>query len=280
MLKRFANTGTEDYMKSREVRYICLLRSSSLTTSFAKCLTVAKRYNLRMGRVLTTSSETLYGQSTISSGDCLLEIVGLSPTAKGSFLDEASKIGPSVAIEEATASTATVSTVLIPLSPRYQAASGQELFANCQSIERIADCTLCLIKPHIIKGHAVAELLESIRLAGFSTSAFFAVHLTLAFAEELFDGYRNIYSNYSASMEHLCSSQCLAVMITGAGEDLVTSFRELVGPLDPQLAKAIRPRSLRALFGQDVVRNAVHCTDLAEDGAMECKYFFDTLARL
>jgi hypothetical protein len=33
----------------------------------------------------------------------------------------------------------------------------------------------------------------------------------------------------------------------------------------------------RAKFGQDRVRNAVHCTDLPEDGVLECKYFFDIL---
>ena len=33
----------------------------------------------------------------------------------------------------------------------------------------------------------------------------------------------------------------------------------------------------RAKFGQDRVRNAIHCTDLAEDGVVECEYFFNIL---
>jgi nucleoside-diphosphate kinase len=49
----------------------------------------------------------------------------------------------------------------------------------------------------------------------------------------------------------------------------VSSFREYVGPYDPQLAKHVRPDSLRARFGEDKVKNAVHCTDLPEDGATE-----------
>jgi nucleoside-diphosphate kinase len=36
----------------------------------------------------------------------------------------------------------------------------------------------------------------------------------------------------------------------------------------------------RARFGESVVKNAVHCTDLSEDGEMECRYFFETLASL
>lgn len=33
----------------------------------------------------------------------------------------------------------------------------------------------------------------------------------------------------------------------------------------------------RAKFGLDRVRNAIHCTDLAEDGVVECEYFFNIL---
>jgi nucleoside-diphosphate kinase len=36
----------------------------------------------------------------------------------------------------------------------------------------------------------------------------------------------------------------------------------------------------RARFGESIVKNAVHCTDLPEDGEMECRYFFETLSSL
>jgi hypothetical protein len=35
------------------------------------------------------------------------------------------------------------------------------------------------------------------------------------------------------------------------------------------LAQLIRANSLRAKFGTDKVKNAVHCTDLVEDGVLE-----------
>jgi len=34
------------------------------------------------------------------------------------------------------------------------------------------------------------------------------------------------------------------------------------------MAKTVRPKSLRAVFGKDKGKNAVHCTDLAEDGIL------------
>jgi hypothetical protein len=37
--------------------------------------------------------------------------------------------------------------------------------------------------------------------------------------------------------------------------------------------------SLRARLGLDRPRNAVHCTDLAEDGRLECQHMFGVLAK-
>ena len=88
-----------------------------------------------------------------------------------------------------------------------------------------------------------------------------------------------------------------------APSDTVGVLRELVGPADPEVARLLRPQSLRALFGSDKVRspstalcfrsgccsiaastllhwqvrNAVHCTDLVEDGPLEAHYFFRIL---
>lgn len=54
-------------------------------------------------------------------------------------------------------------------------------------------------------------------------------------------------------------------------------FREFCGPNDPELARHLRPKSLRALFGQDKIKNGIHCTDLPDDGELEVDYFFNLL---
>ena len=63
------------------------------------------------------------------------------------------------------------------------------------------------------------------------------------------------------------------------GEDLdvVTAFRDFCGPYPVHIAKTIRADSLRAQFGNTVAENAVHCTDLKEDGILESEYFFGIL---
>jgi nucleoside-diphosphate kinase len=34
------------------------------------------------------------------------------------------------------------------------------------------------------------------------------------------------------------------------------------------MARTVRPRTIRAIYGKDKIKNAVHCTDLIEDGVL------------
>ncbi|CAH1992693.1 unnamed protein product [Acanthoscelides obtectus] len=61
------------------------------------------------------------------------------------------------------------------------------------------------------------------------------------------------------------------------GEDAIKRWIDLMGPLDPEIARQIRPGSLRAEFGTDKCKSAVHCTDLPEDTVLELEYFFKVL---
>ena len=38
-----------------------------------------------------------------------------------------------------------------------------------------------------------------------------------------------------------------------------------------EMSRLLRPNTLRALYGKDQVKNAVHCTDLPEDGVLEVR---------
>jgi len=54
------------------------------------------------------------------------------------------------------------------------------------------DCTLCVIKPHVIKAQQAGELLTHISSSGYCIEGLFSVHMTLQMAHELFEVYRGM----------------------------------------------------------------------------------------
>lgn len=73
----------------------------------------------------------------------------------------------------------------------------------------------------------------------------------------------------------MCSGPTIALEVRQ--QNVVQSFRDFCGPHDPEIAKHLRPNTLRAKFGHDRVKNVLHCTDLPEDGVLECEYLFNRL---
>ena len=79
--------------------------------------------------------------------------------------------------------------------------------------------------------------------------------------------YKNVVQEYNSLVEELTNGPCVALEVRQ--ENVVPKLRELCGPHDPEMASNVRPKSLRAVYGKDKGKNAVHCTDLPEDGILE-----------
>jgi len=138
--------------------------------------------------------------------------------------------------------------------------------------------TCCVIKPHAIQ--LAGEIIEAIKEGGFQIFAMETFHLDFGKAEEFLEVYKGVLENYGEVVKQLCSGMCLAMEIGVNNqnvEDVVTKFREFCGPQDSDMAKLLRPLSLRARFGESLAHNAIHCTDLPEDGPLEVEYFFRVL---
>ena len=113
-------------------------------------------------------------------------------------------------------------------------------------------------------------------------------YLDRATSEEFFEVYKGVLPEFSPMTEHLTTGPCIALEIRQENavqipinyniiKKKVKSFRDLCGPHDPEIAKNLRPNTIRARYGIDRVKNAVHCTDLQEDGVLEVEYFFNIL---
>jgi nucleoside-diphosphate kinase len=137
-------------------------------------------------------------------------------------------------------------------------------------------CTLGVVRPHAVKAGCCGEIVAAIVGAGFEISAMKMVHLSRAHATEAFEVYKGVLPHYAAIVEEMSGAPCLVMELRKAGR-VVEDFRTLCGPLDVEMANHLRPQSLRARFGKDLVQNAVHATDLEGDAEMEVRYFFELL---
>ncbi|GIX89144.1 nucleoside diphosphate kinase 7 [Caerostris extrusa] len=153
--------------------------------------------------------------------------------------------------------------------------SSKEVHCNT-AVYRNSTC--CIIKPHAVREKIVGKIIQDIIVAGFKMSAFEVVTFNLATASEFLDVYKGVVAEYKDMVSQLMSGPSIALEITKQNpSNVFEEFRTYVGPADPEIARKIRPGTLRANYGHDKIKNAVHCTDLPEDASLELDYLFRIL---
>lgn len=105
------------------------------------------------------------------------------------------------------------------------------------------NCTLCLIKPHMFSEGLAGQVIDQILDAGFEISAMEMFFLTRPVIEEFYEVYKGVLPEYLPLIEHMSNGPLLALEIRQ--QDAVVSFRELCGPHDPEIAKHLKPESIR-----------------------------------
>ena len=146
--------------------------------------------------------------------------------------------------------------------------------------------TLCIVKPHAIDKSGA--ILQRVLDEGFEIGAMQFYFLSKPDATDFLEVYKGVVPEYQQLVDELSSGISFAFEVfipmqpsnkeeQEMETNVVDPFRDLCGPADPELAKMIRPKTIRAEFGVDKVRNAVHCTDLAIDGVPEVEFFFSLL---
>lgn len=142
---------------------------------------------------------------------------------------------------------------------------------------KLSHCTLGIIKPHAVGAGLAGKIIQQIAHSGsgLQISGLELRCMDKVNAEEFYEVYKGVVTESSSMVEELTLGPCIAMEITG--DDAHAKFREFTGPSDPEIARHLRAHTLRAKFGVDKIKNAVHCTDLPEDGPLEVQYFFNIL---
>ncbi|KAL3286441.1 hypothetical protein HHI36_000949 [Cryptolaemus montrouzieri] len=143
----------------------------------------------------------------------------------------------------------------------------------------LKNSTCCIVKPHAIQEGKLGYILKSIYEGAFKITAMQMFYLSNANADEFLEVYKGVVSDFHALLLSYLDGPLVAMEISGKHEemDVHKAFREYAGPSDPDIARQIRPHTLRAKFGNDKYKNAIHCTDLPEDTVLELEYFFKIL---
>ncbi|KAH0625011.1 hypothetical protein JD844_033016, partial [Phrynosoma platyrhinos] len=113
------------------------------------------------------------------------------------------------------------------------------------------------------------KIIKSILDGGFEISALQMFYMDRANSEEFYAIYKGVVPEYPEMVVELCSGPCIALEIRQV--DPEKAFRDFCGPSDPEIARYLRPGTLRAVYGKNKIQNAVHCTDLPEDGLLEVR---------
>lgn len=143
------------------------------------------------------------------------------------------------------------------------------------STATLDNCTCCVVKPHAVKARLLGRILDHIIAQGYEVSCVRSLQFDRAQAEEFLEVYKGVVPEYADHVLQLSSGISVAMEIRA--QSAVDTFRQTAGPWDIELARELRPDTIRGQFGEDRVRSAVHCTDLPGDGVSECEYCFRLL---
>jgi nucleoside-diphosphate kinase len=137
------------------------------------------------------------------------------------------------------------------------------------------NCTCVIIKPHAVKARVAGKIIDLVISQGYEISCIRSVSFDKIQAEEFLEVYKGVIPEYTDHTIQLSSGLSIAMEIRA--QNAVETFRQTAGPWDVDMAKDLRPDTIRGLFGKDRIWNAIHCTDLPEDGELECEYCFKLL---
>jgi nucleoside-diphosphate kinase len=128
--------------------------------------------------------------------------------------------------------------------------------------------TFGIVKPDAVEKGAIGGVLDLIekgglrivelrmtRLAPADAEGFYAVHKARSFFGDL--------------VRFMTSGPCVVMALEG--ENAIARYRELMGPTD---SKKAPPGTIRAAYGTDIERNAVHGSDSPETARFELGFFF------
>eukprot|EP00658_Telonema_sp_P-2_P081965 TRINITY_DN8543_c0_g1_i7.p1 TRINITY_DN8543_c0_g1~~TRINITY_DN8543_c0_g1_i7.p1 ORF type:complete len:488 (+),score=150.19 TRINITY_DN8543_c0_g1_i7:70-1533(+) len=129
--------------------------------------------------------------------------------------------------------------------------------------------TLAIIKPDAFESKQ--HIIQAAQEAGFTVAHSCVTHLDAARASKFYSEHYG--KNFFGSLvEFMTSGECVVLALRK--ENAVADWRALIGPTSSLRARESAPDSIRAKFGTDNTKNAVHGSATVEEAVAELGFFF------
>ena len=130
--------------------------------------------------------------------------------------------------------------------------------------------TIALIKPGT-SAEQKAQIEAKIEQSGFIIASKKSSKLTADIAKDIYKDSSNT-PHYNDLINMMTSGDTEILVLSR--ENAIEGWREAIGPTDPHVAKEKSPNSLRALYGVDVLNNALHGPSSKQQAEHELNMFF------
>jgi len=134
--------------------------------------------------------------------------------------------------------------------------------------------TLIIIKPDAVEKGAVGKILDRFIEEGFKILGLKMFRFTEEQAKKFYIVHKE-RPFYKELVEFMTSGPVVACVLEG--EKAISRVREIIGPTDSEEARKTSPNSIRALYGTDKGKNAIHASDSKESADYEIPFIFSNL---
>ena len=134
--------------------------------------------------------------------------------------------------------------------------------------------TLTIVKPDAVAAGNAGKILALLEEKGFKIIALKMLRLSTEQARSFYEVHK-ARPFYGALVEFMTSGAVIAAALEH--DDAVPYLREVMGATDSAAAAA---GTVRALYGTDIERNAIHGSDSPENAALELAFFFSRCERI
>ncbi len=131
--------------------------------------------------------------------------------------------------------------------------------------------TLSILKPNAVRKNQVGAVVAMLEKGGLRVRAMRMLRLSRVEAEAFYAVHRE-RPFFASLCAFMTSGPVVAIALEGEGA--VAQNRAIMGATDPKKAAHA---TIRALYGEDVEKNAVHGSDAVETARAEIAFFFSEL---